>query len=126
LSILSDGNGAKTYPELDNDVKRARENYIKLYGKYFKDTEKKLEFYLEKLGMLEYNLQSLKALYKDIKTTRNSEFSQLSLDEILTFIYKAIESNVTIPSNEIFLEEKIETPGIFMVGKHGLERVLRT
>jgi len=125
LSILSDGNGAKTYSEVNSDSKKAKENYINLYGKYFKGLKEKLSFRLGDITR-EYNLLSLKALYIDIKKTRNSENNKVSLDEILTLIHKAIESNVTIPSAEVFPEEKSETTGVFMVGEHGLERVLRT
>jgi len=125
LSILFDGNGAKTYPEVNSDFKKAKENYINLYGKYFKGAEKKLSFRLDYINnTIGCELLSLKALYRDIKKTRNSENNQVSLDEILTLVHKAIESNVTIPSTEVFPEEKSETPDIFMVGEHGLEKVL--
>ena len=109
LSMLFDGDGAKNNQGADDKREKALADYIEMYKSMVPNTNQSaLKHHLIYLTQT-YDLLSLKSIIYSLK------HSSVNIDivDILTAIQKSISDGISIPTREIFPEEKTETRSIY-------------
>ncbi len=123
LSLLFDGDGARTEQAAEESRRRSLKDYCLLYKKYFPDGKvDSFRHYLRHVSP-KYLLIDLKAIMYSLKET-SPDGKIIDLQEILTTINNAIESNIAIPTKEIFPEERKETLQLYYCERADLNGAL--
>jgi len=122
LSMLFDGDGARNRTDADKCREQSLSEYCSLYQKYFPRANiDALRLHL-RYTFKQYSLIDLKAIMYSLK--ESSPVDKISLIKILTTINKAIESNIAIPTNEIFPDERKETRQLYYCDRNKLDDAL--
>jgi len=124
LSMLFDGNGARTTRDANECCEQSLSEYCSLYQKYFPSANIDALRHHLRYTFKQYSLTDLKAIMYSLK--ESSPVEKISLIKILTTINKAIESNIAIPTNEIFPDEKKETRQLYYCDRNKLDGALNT
>ncbi|MFZ3137288.1 MAG: hypothetical protein WA126_07860 [Thermodesulfovibrionales bacterium] len=122
LSLLLDGDGARTEQAAEECRQRSLNEYCLLYDKYFLDGKVgSFRHYLNRVYQ-KYLLIDLKAIMCSLK--ESSPDGKIDLVKILTTINNAIESNIAIPTKEIFPDETKETLQLYYCERADLDGAL--
>lgn len=122
LSLLLDGDGARTEQAAEECRQRSLNEYCLLYHKYFPDGKVySFKHYLNHIYQ-KYLLIDLKAIMYSLK--ESSPDGKIDLVKILTTINNAIESNIAIPTKEIFPDETKETLQLYYCERADLDGAL--
>jgi hypothetical protein len=124
LTILLDGDGAKTAKEAEDKKGERLKEYFKTYTNIIgtKANINALEFYFNNESLINYDLLAFKSIYLSLQKLQGTE--NVNIVNVLTVITKAIENGISIPTKEIFPDEKQKTIGVFYNDKCRLENAL--